>query len=163
MKQAIRWRQPVAVLRKHDDCGRLLGVTGVKGNLLTDAGMSRLVQIFAGEDIEGLHAESVRLGVGDSTAAADSSDTALSDGSNQWFEVLDDSYPVVNGPMVVYRATFGVDVANFTWACWGLDVSDSPPASSGDSPESLFNRKVFNFGVKDGGIWDLSVIVSFDG
>jgi len=158
--QAIRWRRPIAVVRKFDENGILRNVVVAEGNILTNAGMGRLINLITGESgVEPLTAESVRLGVGDSNAAATVEDTDLSEGSNQWFAEIDDGYPVVDGSTIVYRATFGVDDANFTWACWGLDVTDSPPATSGNTPNELFNRKVFNFGTKSGGIWDLSVII----
>ena len=159
---AIRWREPLAILRKFDDSGKLLDVVVSQGNIITTAGWQRLVNVFAGASgVEGLHDESCRLGVGDNNVSAHPDDTSLSDVDNEWYQELDEGYPAISGELVVFKATFGTEDANFTWACWGLDVDDTTPVSSSDTPADLFNRKVFNFGTKDGGIWDLSVIIGF--
>jgi hypothetical protein len=151
---------PVATVRKYDREGNFIEEITSRGNLLTLAGRTRLGSLTIGEVVNPLTADFVRLGVGDDANVADPTDTNLTEASNEYYQVLDESFPVNTDGVVSFVATFGDDDANFSWQSWGLDVDDAGSVVASETPVELFNRKVFNFGEKDGGTWQLTVTVS---
>jgi hypothetical protein len=151
---------PIATVRKYDSEGNFIEEITAKGNLLTFAGRSRLGGLLIGEAVNPLDSGFTRLGVGDNSDAADPADTNLTEVTNEYYKALDLDFPANTDGVVSFVATFEDDEANFSWQCWGLDVDDAGSVEDGDTPVELFNRKVFNFGEKDGGTWQLTVTVS---
>lgn len=158
----IKWN-PICIVRKYDNDGNFIEEVRSEGNILTTAGMARLVALVASEPAGSppvnLNEDSVRIGVGDDDTPAEATDTSL--GTNEWYQVLESGYPETDGSTISFHVVFGVDDGNFTWSSWGIDVDDTETVVSGDTANELFNRKVFQFGTKDGGIWDVTVAVNF--
>lgn len=155
LRQGILWR-PVATVRKYDTSGRLYETVSCEGNELTTVGLNRVADVLIGSS-QALTNTATRLGVGDDDTAFDPSDSGL--GTNERYAVMEATYPSVDTDEITFQAVFEDAEANFAWECWGIDVDDSPPAADGDTALSLFNRKVFNFGIKSGGTWTLTVVV----
>lgn len=175
---AIRWA-PRALVSKYDDdqvafVRRIEGFepTGdqlaryctpyesieAEGNLLTTAGVTRIAALVIGSLSTTLDSTRVRLGVGDTTTAAAVSDTSL--GTNQYFRVMDSTYPSASAGVITFQSTFGTSDGNFAWQCWGLDVGTATVSSS-STVATLVNRKVSSLGTKSSGSWVLSVTVTF--
>lgn len=157
--EGIPWN-PVATVRKFDRDGKLIEEITSEGNLLTASGRSRLADLIVGEATGDLAEGFVRLGVGDNQDSADPANTNLSEGSNEYYQIMDEDFPDSTDGVVTFVATFDDDDANFSWQCWGIDVDDAGSVVAGSTPVDLFNRKVFNFGEKDGGTWQLTVTIS---
>ena len=130
----------------------------VAGNVLTTAGLSRLMAALVGGPA--LTHSVTRLGVGNDTSHARPTDRRL--GSRQYFREMDQTYPELAGRSVLFRATFGEDEANFEWGCWGLDVSPAAGTTSGSVESVLLNRKACSgIGSKPRGeIWTLTCEVT---
>ena len=95
------------------------------------------------------------LGVGDSTTAANATQTGLQAASNKLYKAFDDGYPSRSNQTVEARATFGTDEANFAWEEYTLANGNS------DSAKNL-NRKVESKGTKSAGeTWALSLQITF--
>lgn len=153
----FKW-SPVAVVKKYDNSGKLYETVRAEGNGLTDAGVARLTALLIGDPVVALDSSHVRIGVGDSTSAFSPSDTNL--GSSQFYQVMSPGFPDIDGSVVTWKCEFADAEANFSWECWGLDVDASGGVSAGATPIELFNRRVFNFGIKTGGTWSLAVTIN---
>lgn len=134
----------------------------VPGNLLTTSGLDRLTKLLINTGSpQALTSTAVRLGVGDDSTAAAVGDSDLSTGSNQYYRVMDATYPQQANGVVTFKATFGDSDANFAWNSWGIDVGTPTVTSSGTVAALLFNRKVASLGTKTSGTWTLTVTVTF--
>lgn len=180
--QGIRW-SPVAKVEKWDDdmVAFVQARTGLRnpngdalrywvqpwetrivpGNLLTTAGLTRLTSLLTGGGGQAMTNTATRLGVGDDATAAAVGDVDLSTGANQYYRVMDATYPQVSGGVVTLKSTFGTGDANFTWASWGVDIGTPTVSSSGTVGTPLFNRKVAALGTKASGTWTLTVTITF--
>lgn len=136
-------------------------VVGITGNLLTTVGLDRLTNLLIGGGGQALTATSCRLGVGDDVTAAAVADNDLSTTTNQYYRVMDATYPQQSNGVVTFKSTFGGSDANFAWQCWGVDVGTPTVTSSGTVAGTLFNRKVASMGTKASGTWTLTVTVTF--
>lgn len=154
--QSILWH-PVATVRKYDEKGRLYETISCEGNELTTAGLNRVANVLVDGGNQALTETACRLGVGNDDTPFDPSDTDL--GTSERYATMESGYPTVNGDEITFQSVFEDSEANFAWECWGIDVDTTPPASDGDTAISLFNRKVFSFGIKSGGTWTLTVVV----
>lgn len=177
----VKW-YPFAVVEKYDrdqvdyaqriseESGQLDGATlaalctpyetvEAPGNLLTTAGLTRMTALLIGTHTGTMDSTRVRLGVGDSATAAVVGDTSL--GTNQYYRVMDATYPQASAGVITLRSTYNDADANFAWACWGCDVG-SPTVTSGASVNApLINRKVSALGTKASGSWVLTVTITF--
>ena len=142
---------------KYDDEGNFIESIIDEGNLITTAGKTALAAAIVGTTP--LSNTKTRLGVGDNTAAAAVGDTDLSTGANKYYRVMESTFPSSASAVMSFKSVFGPSDANFAWQCWGVDVT-SGTASSGSSPNTLVNRKVFSFGTKSGGTWTVTVTIS---
>lgn len=136
-------------------------VLGVEGNLLTTAGLNVLTNLLIGGGAQALTSTSCRVGVGDDSTAAAITDNDLSTGANQYYRVMDATYPSQSNGVTTFKGTFGTTEANFTWNCWGIDIGTPTVSSSGTVNATLFNRKVASLGAKASGTWTLTVTITF--
>jgi hypothetical protein len=136
-------------------------VLEVSGNLLTTVGLNRLTSLLIGAGGQALTATSCRLGVGDDSTAAAVGDTDLSTGANQYYRIMDSTFPTQANGVTTFKSTFGTGDANFAWNCWGLDVGTPTVTSSGTVSGTLFNRKVASLGTKSSTAWVLTTTVTF--
>jgi hypothetical protein len=130
----------------------------VEGNLLTTAGLTRITGLIIGTLSTTLDSTRVRLGTGDTATAAAVGDTSL--GTNQYFRVMDATYPQASAGVLTFQSSFGSSDGNFAWACWGLDVGTATVSSS-STVATLVNRKVSALGTKSTGTWVLTVTITF--
>lgn len=136
-------------------------VIEVEGNLLTTVGLNRLTNLLIGAGAQALTATAIRLGVGDDTTAAAVTDSDLSTTTNQYYRVMDATYPLQANDVVTVKSTYSTGDANFAWNCWGIDVGTPTVASSGTVSALLFNRKVASLGTKVSGTWTLTTTITF--
>lgn len=120
-------------------------VTEVEGNLITNAGWTRLMNLLtnqgATQALDNAHA---RIGVGDATTPAEAyadTDLAAAAGStHRWFQLVSGAGSLGTRTLA-FSATFGTADGNFTagWNEFGLDFGT---ASSNTVTAPLFNHKV---------------------
>lgn len=130
------------------------------GNGLTTAGLNRMTAVLIGSNLNTLDSTRARLGVGDDVTAFNVADVDLSTGANQFYRVLDATYPQQANGAMSFKATYADAEANFAWQCWGIDVGAPPVASGAGVNPVLINRKVTPFGTKASGSWVLSVSIT---
>jgi hypothetical protein len=138
------------------------------GNLLTTAGLTRLTSLLIGAGGQALTPTStpVRLGVGNGAGTAAVGDTDMSasphTSANQWYQVMDSTYPSVSAGVVTFKASFATGDGNFAWNEWGIDVHTSAASSGATVNGLLFNHKTSAaLGTKASGTWALTVTVTF--
>lgn len=134
------------------------------GNLLTTAGLTRLMSLLTAGGGQALTNTATRLGVGNGsgTAAVGDTDLSASAGStNRWFQVMDATYPSTAAGVLTAKATFATGDGNFVWAEWSLDVGTPTVSSSATVAACLFNHKTSAaLGTKTSGAWALTVTVT---
>lgn len=136
-------------------------VTDGGTNLITTAGLTRLVSLLAAAGGVGVTSTTFRLGVGDGagTAAIGDTDLSASAGSgHRQFVIMDSTYPSVSGAVLTAQATFTSGLANFAWNEWGSDISAATVANGTTVGTTLFNHKTSaGLGTKATGSWVLQV------
>lgn len=135
-----------------------------EGNLVTTAGLTRLMTLLIASGGQGLTNTATRLGVGNGAGSAAIGDTDLgaSAGSgNRWFQIMDATYPSVAAGVMTAKATWATGDGNFAWNEWGLDVG-TPTVTSGNTVAAcFFNHKTSAaLGTKASGTWSLTVTVT---
>lgn len=134
------------------------------GNLLTTAGLTRLMSLLNGAGGQALTNTATRIGVGNSSTAATIADTdlgAAAGSGNRFFMTMDATYPSVSGAVLTAKATFGGSDGNFAWNEWGLDIG-TPTVSSGTTVNAtFFNHKIASLGTKvSPAVWGFTVTVT---
>lgn len=127
----------------------LLGVmpyetTEVLGNLITNAGWTRLMNLLTNQgSTQALASTAVRIGVGNSSTAEAYTDTdlaAAAGSSNRYFQPVSGS-GALGTRTLAFAATFGSADGNFAWNEFGIDVG-TPTVAGGTTVNALlFNRK----------------------
>lgn len=124
------------------------------GNLLTTAGLTRLVsRLMANTDIA-LANTTARLGVGDGSTAAAVGDTDLSaaaGSTHRYFNPMDASNPSQAAGVLTAVSTFASANGNFAWAEWGIDIGTATVTGGTTVNACLFNHKVQSLGTKVSG------------
>lgn len=137
------------------------GFTEVDGNLLTTAGITRMLGLLIGNGTQAMNNTHARIGVGNGSTAATAadSDLAASAGStNRWFNMADASNPSVATNVLTCVSTFASADGNFVWAEWGMDFGT---ASGNTVTAPLLNRKVQAMGTKaSGAVWTATATVT---
>lgn len=136
-----------------------------EGNLLTTAGLTRLTALLtATGSTQALTNTSARIGVGNSSTAANVADTDLgasSGSSNRYFQPMDATYPSVSAGVVTLKSTFGTSDGNFAWEEWGIDIGTPTVAGGTTVGACLLNHKIASLGTKSSGSWAFTVTVTF--
>lgn len=123
------------------------------GNLLTRLGLARIGNLLIGATgaaSQALNATHCRIGVGNSSTAAATTDTdlaAASGSGNRQFKLVDSvaQGTGANSGVTTVIATFASGQANFAWAEWGIDggtADGTTVTSETASTPGLINRKV---------------------
>lgn len=86
---------------------------------LTDAGRNLIARALVGTESQLFTAANARIGVGDSATAFNSAQTDLQ-GANKLRKTMESGYPIVSGNTITFKATFGINDANFAWNEWGV-------------------------------------------
>lgn len=156
------WR-PVATIQKWDDETDWVDakppnrVEVYEGNVLLNAGITRLLNLLVGAGGTAFNATNTRLGVGDSSTAATASQTDVQAATNkQW--VLVDSAPSVSSQTATFIATFTATLGNFVWAEWAID---NGTANGTTVTAPCLDRKVAAMGTKaNPAVWVLTVTIT---
>jgi hypothetical protein len=132
-----------------------LGEERFEGNIALNEGLQALINMLAGlATVTAWNNANARLGVGDSNAAEDASQTGLQ-GTNKTFKAMDTGYPTRTPQTCEWRATFGASDANYHW--YEFTVVNA----TDDTGQNL-NRKVADKGTKASGeTWTLSLQITF--
>lgn len=119
---------------------------------LTTAGVNFIAQSVVGQGTP-FNAANARLGVGNGNNTFAPGQTDLQ-GSSKARGSMDAGYPIVSGPTLSFKSTFGPDIANFSWHEWGIFNA----ANGG----VMLNRVVESNGTKQNNqTWILEVDVTF--
>jgi len=135
--------------------GRCYSESEIEGNLLLNGGIANLLDLGAAlATPDAYDNTNARLGVGDSTTAADATQTGLQAVTNKTYIAMETSYPQRSSQTVTWRSVFTGTDANYSWQEFVVD--------NGTAAEAL-NRKVSDQGTKASGqTWtlDLSITLS---
>lgn len=133
-------------------------VAEIAENLLTTAGLTRIMSLIIAGGGQAATATSARIGTGNGAGTAAVGDTNLSaaaGSANRWFQVMDASYPAAAGATITLRSSFGTSDGNYAWNEWGIDIG-TPTVTSGNTVNAtLLNHKTSAaLGTKaSGGTW----------
>jgi len=129
-------------------------VTEGKGNCLLNTGIDEMWDLITGvvsgadHIYDNSHAQ---IGVGDSSAAADPSQTDLQAATNKTYKGMESGYPTSTSQKATFKSSFGNDEANYAWNEWVVKQSTSAICP---------NRKVDSLGTKTSGTWTLEVTIT---
>ena len=126
-------------------------VVNGEGNLLLNSGIDEMWDLIVGESANHFSNTGAQIGVGDSTTAADASQTDLQASTNKAYKGMDSGYPTSTSQQVTFKASFGDSEANFAWNEWVVRQSTS---------SKCLNRKVESLGTKTSGTWTLEVDIT---
>ena len=138
-------------------------VSEVMGNLITNAGWTRLMNLLTNQgSTQALDATHARIGVGNSNTAEAYTDTdlgAAAGSANRWFQLVSGA-GTLGTRTLTFSATFASGDGNFSWAEFGLDFGT---ASGNTVTAPLFNHKAgIAQGTKASGqVWTATAVVSF--
>lgn len=113
----------------------------VIGNLLTTAGIGRLVTLANAGTGNLVASTTARVGVGDGagTAAIGDTDLSASAGStHRWFQTCTVTVP---SNVFTFAATFGTADGNFAWNEFGIDIGTATVTSGNTVNAVLLNHK----------------------
>jgi uncharacterized cupin superfamily protein len=127
-----------------------------EANIALNEGLQELIDIICGLGTPTKWDNSnARLGVGDSNAAENATQTGLQAATNKTYKAMDTSYPTRTNQTAEWRATFGASDANYAWEEY--TVVNAP----NDTGKNL-NRKTSSKGTKASGeTWTLSLQITF--
>lgn len=136
--------------------------TEVEGNLITNAGWTRLMNLLTNQGAtQALDATHARIGAGNGSTAEAYTDTDLSaaaGSANRWFQLVGGA-GTLGTRTLAFTATFGTADGNFAWAEFGIDFGT---ASGNTVTAPLFNRKVSSQGTKASGqTWAATATITF--
>ena len=137
-----------------------------EGNLLTTAGLTRLVSLLIAAGGQGVTNTSARIGTGNGAGSAAIGDTdlgAAAGSTNRWFQIMDATFPSAAGAVATLKSTFATGDGNYAWNEWGIDVG-TPTVTSGNTVAALLlNHKTSAaLGTKTAGSsWAFTVTITF--
>ncbi len=137
--------------------------TEVVGNLITNAGWTRLMNLLANQgSTQALDATHARIGVGNSNTAEAYTDTdlgAAAGSSNRWFQLVSGA-GTLGTRTLTFAASFASGDGNFQWQEFGIDFGT---ASGNTVTAPLFNHKAgIAQGTKASGqTWSASAVITF--
>jgi hypothetical protein len=115
--------------------------TVVENNLLTTAGIGRLVTLATAGTGNLISSTTARVGVGNGvgTAAIGDTDLSASAGSaNRWFQTCTVTTP---SNVLTFAATFASADGNFAWNEFGIDIGTATVSSGNTVNAVLLNHK----------------------
>ncbi len=134
----------------------LLGSEEWTANIALNEGLEALIGLIAGIGSEtAWNNANARLGVGDSNAAENATQTGLQAATNKTYKAMDASYPQRTNQTCEWRATFGSTDANYAWEEYTV-------VNGADDSGKNLNRKISSKGTKSSGeSWVLSLQITF--
>ena len=122
-----------------------------EGNCLLNSGIDEMWDLVTGGTANHFDNTNAQVGVGDSSTAADPSQTDLQAATNKTYKGMESGYPTSTSQKVTFKSSFGSDDANYAWNEWVIKQSTSG---------KCLNRKVESLGTKSGGTWTLEVYIT---
>jgi hypothetical protein len=122
-----------------------------EGNLLLNSGIDEMWDLIVGDSANHFNNASAQIGVGDSSTAANASQTDLQAATNKTYKGMESGYPTSTSQKVTFKASFGDSEANYAWNEWAVKQSTSA---------KCLNRKVESLGTKTSGTWTLEVNIT---
>lgn len=125
-----------------------------EGNCLLNSGIDEMWDLITGavsgadHIYDNTHAQ---IGVGDSSTAADATQTDLQAATNKTYKGMESGFPTSTSQKATFKASFGSSDANYAWNEWVVKQSTSA---------KCLNRKVESLGTKSTGTWTLEVEIS---
>lgn len=136
----------------------------VGGNLLTTAGLTRIMSLLIAAGGQAMDNTHTRLGVGDSSTAEAVGQTdlqAASGTTHRYFMTMTATYPSVAVAVATFKVSFASADGNFAWNEWGITIDSGSSAASSTVGATLVNRKVVSLGTKaSGSVWSLTVTLT---
>jgi len=128
-------------------------VSEFEGNVFLNEGINAIWTLVCGGTETAYDNSNARLGVGDSDAAEDATQTDLQ-GTNKTYKGMDTDYPTYgSNQQVVFRSTFDGTEANHAWKEFTVD--------NGATAGKNLNRKVSDQGTKASGqVWELTLTLT---
>jgi hypothetical protein len=165
-QDTARWLCRYRLSKYHEDIGAYRGreaefherfqpyeVIEGEGNCLLNSGINEMWDLITGEVSGSGHIfdnTTAQIGVGDSSTAADPSQTDLQ-GTNKTYQGMENGYPTSTNQKATFKASFGESEANYAWNEWVVKQATSA---------KCLNRKVENLGTKSSGTWTLEVSIT---
>jgi hypothetical protein len=141
----LNWRINWRFVKFEDEAAHLAQrpyeVNEVPGNLLTTAGIGRIVTLLTAGTGNLISSTTARVGVGNGVTTAVIGDTDLSaaaGSTNRWFQTCTVTIP---SNVLTFAATFASADGNFAWAECGFDIGTATVASSNAVSAVLLNHK----------------------
>jgi hypothetical protein len=122
-----------------------------EGNCLLDTGIDEMWDLVTGGSANHFDSTYAQVGVGDSSTAADASQTDLQAATNKTYNGMESGYPTSTDQKATFKASFGDSEANYVWNEWVVKQSSSA---------KCLNRKVESLGTKSSGTWTLEVSIT---
>ncbi|TRZ51034.1 MAG: hypothetical protein D4S01_05630 [Dehalococcoidia bacterium] len=125
-----------------------------EGNCLLNAGIDEMWDLITGVVSGADHIfdnAAAQIGVGDSSTAADATQTDLQAATNKTYKGMEATYPTSTSQKATFKASFGSTDANYAWNEWVVKQSTSG---------KCLNRKVESLGTKSSGTWTLEVSIT---
>jgi hypothetical protein len=116
----------------------------VERNLLTTAGLTRITSLITGAGGVAFTNTTARIGVGNGAGTAAVGDTALSaaaGSANQWWQIMDATYPTTAAGVITAKSTFASADGNFAWNEFAIDINTATVASSAVTGGIMLNHK----------------------
>jgi beta-glucanase (GH16 family) len=122
-----------------------------EGNCLLNSGINEMWDLIVGDSANHFNNTNARIGVGDSSTAADPSQTDLQAATNKSYKGMESGYPTSTSQKATFKSSFGESDANYAWNEWVVKQATSA---------KCLNRKVESLGTKSGGTWTLEVSIT---
>lgn len=138
-------------------------VTETTGNLITNAGYSRIGNLFTAQGAtQAFDAAHCRIGAGDGTTAVAYTDTdlsALAGSTHRWFQLVSAVFTIGGTRTWTVAATFGTADGNFAWQEFGIDQGT---ASGNTVTAILLNHALSSQGTKASGqTWTATATITW--
>ena len=126
-------------------------VIEVEENCLLNTGIDEIWDLVSGVTANHYDNSNAQIGVGDSSTAADPSQTDLQAATNKTYKAMESGYPTSTTQKATFKSSFGASDANYAWEEWVVKQSSSAVC---------LNRKVESLGTKSAGTWTLEVDIT---
>jgi len=162
--ESAGWRCRYRLAKYREDMGMFKGdaeqfqrvfrpyeVVEGEGNCLLNSGIDEIWDLICGGSAGHFDGAGAQIGVGDSAAAAEVTQTDLQAAANKTYKGMDSGYPVSTNRKAAFKASFGENDANYAWNEWVVKQSASG---------KCLNRKADCLGTKSGGTWVIQVEIT---
>jgi len=122
-----------------------------EGNCLLNTGIDEMWDLICGDSANHFNNTYAQVGVGDSTTAANATQTDLQAATNKTYKGMESGYPTSADQKATFKASFGDSEANYAWNEWVVKQATSA---------KCLNRKVESLGTKSSGTWTLEVSIT---